>query len=931
MYRYVLIGMVGACAFSGAVLASEQPVPLINPRFEDGLIGWETAVIAQPTQVGIGEGPYASCLYVLGEEGSRAKIVQRISVKPDRWYRATFRYRAVPNGPGGGYLGQFRGVLTDRRGKFIDYPCTIPLLDTFGEWETASAVFKAPLSTGKFGFEFNASGACDVRIDDVALTETAPPAPAPNTWASYITERPEPQWFSSWEYLNQASHFRQMGLKYGWRYVYREQFEGLHESRTTPLWRGRDAYRLYGELGIPACVYLHYPALDIYQAYYDSKPPDDIPRMIDPAWHDAYVKACEEACREYGETPGIAYFFVVDEPFKQYRNAIIPESERESPFWDALDAEVRERFGGGDHGLPEDQNDPDPYRWIAYLSWAAEDLAATFARLRTVIDEAGIDARLLGPDEFAALCPQHWCDLATSVDVFTGQSLNAIAGYRTFNAGFLTKTAADFTGKPVHNATQVPLYGGSPSPEEVQRRYSQVLQNSGDGQMLIGVEWFDRELNHHKYSAPERWETIKSFLQLQSRYIVQTPTHSKAGILFSSPSQMARATSIHDREIQSTYAFCGPILGGWPRMLDSYAVSRERAGFDGLSLLAIPHAPYERRIVYEAVVTYVEQGGTLVVLDPEAFQTDIRGNTLERETLLGATVAEASPQRVIDVTWPIEARLRVHAPTCFVLTPTGEAEVVATYEDGSAAAVRHAVGDGHVLFFGANPTDGGYVIDDVEWQEFWRALLTVYDVPMNLPIWRLRLPDEGLVHAQAPEDVCITGNNFVRAQNGVYLGANRPADGYYTLSVPPDLSPETAEGPRIAFTEGDLTNRTTADDGPFEMPRRVATEPYNEADWANRWSAEALENGLRITFAFDETHDLSRVRFWFTGTMPALELATSAGAGEVATAQLPEQHAGDDVHDIEIQVAGEANRVELRFAPGDAAFALADIEIWAEP
>ncbi|MFO7973234.1 MAG: hypothetical protein R6V12_01210, partial [Candidatus Hydrogenedentota bacterium] len=416
MYRYVFMVLLGLAAAS-AVLADTHSVPLVNPGFDEGLTGWDHTIVSAPAKAGIGEGPYGPCLYVLGEEGSRTKIMQRISVEPDRWYRVTFRYRAAPNGSGGGCLGNFRVNVWDQKGKFVDYPGGMPLFDTFDEWETAETTFKAPLCTGDIGLEFNASGACDVRIDDVAVFKAEPLSSGPNTWSRYVVERSEPQWFSSWEYLNQAAHFRKMAMKYGWRYVYREQFEGLFESRTTPLWRGDEVYRLYAEMGIPACVYLHYPALAKYQAFYDSKPPTDVPRFIDPAWHDAYVQACEDACVAYGDRPGIAYFFVVDEAFKQYRDAIIPKAERESPFWDALDAEVRERFGEGTYGLPDDKNDPNPSKWIAYCSWAADDLAGTFARLRAVIDASGCGAKLLGPDEFSTLVPLHWCDLAPSVDV----------------------------------------------------------------------------------------------------------------------------------------------------------------------------------------------------------------------------------------------------------------------------------------------------------------------------------------------------------------------------------------------------------------------------------------------------------------------------------------------------------------------------------
>ncbi|MCP4641758.1 MAG: hypothetical protein GY851_15050, partial [bacterium] len=376
--------------------------------------------------------------------------------------------------------------------------------------------FKAPLSAVRLQLEFNSSGAVASHVDDVTLEPCEAPKLSENTWSELVVPREKPLTFSSWQYNSDAAHFGKMGMKYGWHYRHAEQFDQLKATRTVPFWRGEDVYAEYAKRGIEACVYLYYGALDYRKKHYGGEVPEDALQWIDPVWHDGYVATCRTACEQYAETPGIVYFFVADEPYYGYIKSIVPEAQRKSEIWGRLDAQVREQYGGGQYGLPDGPDDANPHRWIAYMSWATDQLVDTFRRLREAIDASGCDAQLLGPDELSCLCAERWCDLAPYVDVFTGQALATRHGGRGYRPGFLTKAIADFTGKPVHSATQIVGYGGSPSPEEVQRQYSQVLQAGGEGQMLIAVEWFDRELNHHQYSAPERWATIKNFLDLMA-------------------------------------------------------------------------------------------------------------------------------------------------------------------------------------------------------------------------------------------------------------------------------------------------------------------------------------------------------------------------------------------------------------------------------
>ena len=939
----VLAGACAAALFGVACLAAWQasaaPAPpvLVNPGFEAGVEGWRWW-FSPPDSVDISvvEGDRGDCVRFVGTEGTRVAFYQDVRVRPLGVYRISWRYMAGPNGTGGGRFGSFNTRLIDPNGKHFDYPCAMSLLDTYGRWAAAEALLTAPLSTDRVRIEFNSAGACDLRIDDVSVVETAGPVQTKrsNTWSQLATRREEQLWFSSWQYILKPDRYRERALKYGFRYRHLEQFELLRSTRTTTWSLDEKDYPLLSEMGVPACEYPHYPALERYKAHYGGRPPPDVPRLLDPVWHDCLVAACRERCRRFGASPGIVYVFSGDEVFGRYLKAVRPVAKRSSVRWQEIDREVREHFGGGRHGLPDGPDDADPFRWIAYYSWVGREFGRTLARMKATVEESDCGAKLLGPDEADRLYPWPWHEFARTVDVFTGQSLPYRITAHRYNTGFVTKCYADMTRKPVHNATQIVMYSGSPSPEEVQRRFSQVLQNGGEGQMLIAEEWGDRELSHHQFSAPGRWATVRNLLVLMSSWRVRTPTDSRAGVLYSSPSTMAMGTKIESSATEAAYAFCGPLSGGWPRMVDSWALAVGQSSLKGLSLLVVPTARIERPGALERLRSFAAAGGLLVCCEAEVFRRDTTGARLDADALLGVRPQESGPRRWVAMVWPERSRQRVYDRECFVLGPVSETcDVIGTYADGAPAVTLNRYGKGRVVVFGSNPLVDSAVGDDSAWLGWWRALLEARGVPLGLPIWQLRLPDEAVERVVPPEDVCVTGNSFVRCQNGVYLGANDAMRGHYVMSVEPDLSPETGgpRGGRVPFATGDLTDRAQADRGPFGA-MRLAKQPYAEADWANRWSKASLSQGLVVRFVLAEARALTRVRFWYSGARPATFVEGKRGGEWDVLAGMAAEDIGADVSDVSAAVSGKHAEVRLRFGvPTGDSLAIADVELWAEP
>lgn len=930
MYRLAVTLFLAALATS----CFGQPLPLTNADFEDGLKGWSTWVAKAPTKADTapGEPGHGQALRLLGEVNSRVVVGQSVAVQPQCWYRISYRYYAEPSGGAGGCLGYSRLTYYDGNDRFLDYAGSRPLLDTLGRWTTQQMTVKTTLAVSRLNVEFNQTGAADVRVDDVVVEPVSPPAVPANTWAQLTTKRPQPLWFSAWQYNDSAEQFRQYGLKYGWEYIFADQFTECHQNRAIGMWRGAEPLEQMRAAHVPAIVYVYFGAEQYRKDHYNGAVPEDIPYMLDPVWHDGYVAACAQACRELGRDPGLAYIFVQDESFGRWTRGPIPVAERHSqPFWRDLDATIRTRYGNGVYGLPDGPDDPNPYRWIAYLNWANDQWTQTFRRLHEVIKASGCGAKLLGPDEIGCLQPLPWCNLGQYADVFTGQSLYSRGSAQEYSASWTTRYMHDLTGKPVHNATQIGKYSGSPAPEEVQRQYSEVLQNGGEGEMLIAVEWFDRELSHHKYCAPERWATIKNLLQLMANYQVTTPKQAPVGILFSSPSAQARGPQQDNGPYLPLHTIIGPKLQAWPKVVDSYALFQGKSTLAEHRLIIAPRIPYERASVVAQLSDYVRRGGTIIFTDSQALLSDIHAGKLPGQEILGVTTEALSPQRTFTMSWPRAQQLRSYATECYRLKPTSAAtRVIGTWPDGSAAATLHEFGRGRVIVLGSNSLLNAYIPEDEGWQAWWRQVLTAYKVPQNLPIWRLRLPDTALVQATAPADVCLTGNNFIRCQNGVYLRANDPQEGTYTCQPMPDLSPERATG-ALAFSAGNLTNRVQATKGPFDASG-MAKEPYREADWADRWSAAQMQRGLFIEFNLPEARDLTRVRFWYSGTLPSGTVEGKEAGGQWRPlATITETVVGADVKEITIPLQSRCNSVRLNLGPGAGELVIADIEVWGQP
>lgn len=89
-----------------------------------------------------------------------------------------------------------------------------------------------------------------------------------------------------------------------------------------------------------------------------------------------------------------------------------------------------------------------------------------------------------------------------------------------------------------------------------------------------------------------------------------------------------------------------------------------------------------------------------------------------------------------------------------------------------------------------------------------------------------------------------------------------------------------------------------------------------------------------MTFDLKRAHPLDRLRVFYSGALPAVEVSGSRdGETWEALASVPGESAGEDVRDVTVPLTGRHRYVRLDFAAGRAGerLELCEVEIWAPP
>ena len=222
-----------------------------------------------------------------------------------------------------------------------------------------------------------------------------------------------------------------------------------------------------------------------------------------------------------------------------------------------------------------------------------------------------------------------------------------------------------------------------------------------------------------------------------------------------------------------------------------------------------------------------------------------------------------------DDAWGEELTLKGKA--AYRLTPGPGVQVLAVYEDGTAAITAKRAGKGRAVFFGFNP----FVlkaVPDAQWRKFFIAVIKSLGTPTDFDIWRFRFPDSVVWEEPAPPGLCVTNNRVVWREETLRFQNNRDVRGAYRYSLPPDRYPDVATGGDIPFGEGRLTDRRKSILAKKTEPKAYVLHELPDSRWMVSW---AKPDPVSIVFDLREPRPLVQFKLWFRDTMPSVTVEGS--------------------------------------------------------
>lgn len=674
--------------------------------------------------------------------------------------------------------------------------------------------------------------------------------------------------------------------------------------------------------------------------------------LLDPRYLDHLASEIGQRARE-ADYWGIPQF---DEIYTYYAIKPVPRDQWYEQVFEA-DRQIRQEYGFGKFGMPETHEGGTPFERIAHRRWVSDRLTECFAKAHKAAKAVNPGMKLIGPTHGGNVTSADMEAWSPYFDIMGGQAsggqANALLDW--VRPGANTKLYVDLTGKPIWMMVHTSMHKAQQRhPEAVREFVSQVFRNGGQGLWLMNSEFFERELEDSQFSEPAKWRALLELSTVISRMKLPRLPEPDCAILYASDSTnttLYGGLSYHNHQDMNAYAAVGPALRSWPQFVSDRQIDRDDRDLADYKVLYVPYAPYQRASVLAKIETYVRGGGTVICTDTEAFTWNINGEKFgaawEKLTGVRRTGSRETPALMSTVTpnpVPLEAPLELTAvvPGSRFERVSDRVVDIAVFDDGSPAVTLHRYGKGKVIFFAADPF---YTITEGRTRhtvvalgspivKLIEAIQKMAGVAMGHDIWRFKLPPYQTDIYQRQTDTCLTGNYVYDANDPLLEPNNIQAGGTYTYSrAPTTVADEGTAGEPIPLAVGHLTNRLKA----YQTRNKRQARPRDPdeldkitAQWIVGWDDPAP---IGITFEFGQLHPLTKIRMFYSGTMPALQVHGSEdGQTWKDIASTSEATAGEDVKDVAVDLAGKCRYVRLEFATrtSGSRFELCEVEIWGE-
>ena len=670
------------------------------------------------------------------------------------------------------------------------------------------------------------------------------------------------------------------------------------------------------------------------------------PWIMHPRWREAFLDAAVKLAEQsldlspdnvWGNTWGL---WAGDEVFEASGIRVVPREKRDETV-EAIDREVRERFGFGKYGMPDSEDDENPFKRIAYRRWVNAALTERFRTAYGLVKKINPKLVMLGPDPCGAVPPVDLEAMTSCFDIMSNQSWCAPTPFvQQLATGADTKAMVDLSDCPVWALAQ---HAAIETPEGLREQYSQVYRNGGEGLIALAVEWYDRELEHPKFINTAKWRALLEIVQNTTKMKRVKLPQPDTAVLYASDTYLTWKVPkmVHPEypQMYSAYAALGPLTGSWFSFVSDRQIDRGTRKLSDYKVLYIPLATYQRGAVLDKIEEYVKEGGIVVCTDPTAFTWDITGDDLsarwaeitgvkQGDTRSGTTEALVTDAEFLRDTG--ELMLNFSAPGVRCSPADACTGPLAVFSDGSLAAAIRRCGKGQVISFAS---------DLFAWRDLnasaadlVRRIQISAGARTDQDIWRFKLPPFETVYVNDPATHrCLTNNHvertFTMERDGVTSAHNVPIAGTYTYDRFPTRIADAADTGEIAFEDGHLTNRREAYTGRLIGGGR---RPPELEKWIVSWSDP---DAVALTVDLKRAYSLDRIVLFYSGVLPRVTVAGSTDSRTWSVlGALPPQAETSDVIDVTLPVKHGCRYLKLGFAARKthAVMELCEMEIWGE-
>jgi len=320
-----------------------------------------------------------------------------------------------------------------------------------------------------------------------------------------------------------------------------------------------------------------------------------------------------------------------------------------------------------------------------------------------------------------------------------------------YHVGFVSKMVTDLAaGKQVKMILQAFKYMDVLPTRDDLREWAGQAAKTG----AAHLEWYSPY--NSRFAWPEMYaESLRIARLWKNLPALEIPQTKDLAVIFSDDSRAAA----NDAILHPYYMFhvlLGENLGAWYTFIGENHLRKHLQSLDSARLIIAPELGYVSRSFVNLLIKRVEDGATLIILDPDAIQYDIETGTLESERvrLLGIPLGGKRNASKINITE--EGSKRFAGINTLSLSPgvdgiiarsvslPKEAKVLFTFEDGKPAVFSRKLGKGEVIYFAVMPFGNSEMaLASSGWDTLFASLLKENNVILNQPIWRFSFPATG--------------------------------------------------------------------------------------------------------------------------------------------------------------------------------------------